>query len=138
MTGQRELEDGRKKHISEGRLTNGWHSYDEIQRLRMTISQTKPLQAHQASASRDQYNYKRPNQGPQQGSDMLRRGPPCPAYNSSAGCNLNSGHISNGKRMIHVCAFCLHNTSAVNPHPEVQCRNKIRLTGSNTSSSHFH
>lgn len=29
--------------ISEGRLANGWHAYDEIQRMRMVIAQSKPF-----------------------------------------------------------------------------------------------
>lgn len=135
-TGVRRWSEETFSRIAEGRMLNGWHSYDEIKRLRMIISQSKPISTHQPPTQKEQ-SYKRHTQGSQQGYEMLRGSPPCPAYNSTTGCNLNSGHISNGKRMVHICAFCLHNTSAVNPHPEAQCRNKIRLTGSNASASHF-
>lgn len=124
--------------ISEGRLASGWHSYDEIQRMRMVIAQSKPITTRQQNQSsvKDSYTRRYPHQNqpnqPQQ--DILKGGPPCPEYNSSTGCTLNSGHIKNGKRLIHICSFCLHQTSASNTHPEAYCRNKLRLTGSN---NHF-
>lgn len=115
--------------ISEGRLVSGWHSTDEIQRMRMILAQSKPIQAAQVQHNqRDNYVRKVPSQTQQQ-SEILKGGPPCPDYNSTSGCTLKSGHIKNGKRLIHVCSFCLLNTSATNTHPEAYCRNKIRLTG---------
>lgn len=115
--------------ISEGRLVNGWHAYEEIQRMRMVIAQSKPLVPKQ-NYYKDNSN-KRQHHQPQNQQDLLKGGPPCPDYNSTTGCALNSGHIKQGKRMVHVCSFCLHHTSAANNHPEAHCRNKVRLTGSN-------
>lgn len=118
--------------ISEGRLVNGWHGYEEIQRMRMVIAQSKPLAPGQQGQNnyKDNYN-KRQNYQSQSQQDVHRGGPPCPEYNSATGCTLNSGHIKQGKRMVHVCSFCLHHTSATNNHPEAYCRNKVCLTGSN-------
>lgn len=134
-TGVRRWSEEVFSRISEGRLLNGWHTSDEIQRLRMILAQSKPLLSASVQQSqqysRDNYTKKAPTSSQQQ-TDILRGGPPCPEYNSTTGCTLKSGHIKNGKRFVHVCSFCLHNTSAPNPHPEVYCRNKIRLTGAHT------
>lgn len=121
--------------IAERRLTDGWHDYEEIQRMRMVISQSKPftVRSQQQYQPREGYTKKHPNQS-QANQDIMKGGPPCPDYNSTNGCPLNSGHIKNGKRLVHVCSFCLLNTSAANNHPEIFCRNKVRLTGSN---NHF-
>lgn len=120
--------------ISEGRLINGWHAYDEIQRMRMVIAQSKPIIPKQSQTHyKDNFNKKHLSQ-PQSQFDINKGGPPCSDYNSPTGCTLNSGHIKQGKRQIHVCSFCLHNTSTANNHPETYCRNKVRLTGSN---NHF-
>lgn len=122
--------------ITEGRLVNGWHSYDEIQRMRLILAQSKPIPSRpqQQAYSRDAYNNKRSSSQANNQHDILKGGPPYPDYNSSTGCTLTSGHIKNGKRLVHVCSFCLHHTSASNPHPEAYWRNKIRLTGAN---NHF-
>lgn len=119
--------------ISEGRLVNGWHAYDEIQRMRMVIAQSKPFVPKQQNQSYYKDTFaKRQHFQPQNQQDIHKGGPPCPEYNSSTGCTLNSGHIKHGKRMVHVCSFCLQNTSTANNHPEAHCRNKVRLIGSNT------
>lgn len=47
---------------------------------------------------------------------------------SIRGCSLASGHILNGKKMIHVCSFCLFNNSAAHNHAEAHCRNKMHST----------
>lgn len=133
-TGVRRWSEEVFSRISEGRLPNGWHSSDEIQRMRMILAQSKPLPAplparpYPQNQQRDGFNRRQPSQTQQQ-QEILRGGPPCPEYNSATGCTLKSGHIKDGKRLIHVCAFCLLNTSATNTHPEAHCRNKVRLTG---------
>lgn len=133
-TGVRRWSEEVFSRITEGRLLNGWLSYDEIQRMRMVIAQSKPIVSRpQAQFSRNNYNRPQSNQL-QSSQDILKGGPPCPDYNSATGCTLNSGHIKQGKRLVHVCSFCLHHTSATNTHPEIYCRNKVRLTGSN---NHF-
>lgn len=118
--------------ISEGRLLKGWQSIDEIQRMRMILAQSKPILARSVpyvqNQQRDNFTKRQPAQTQSQ-TEILKGGPPCPDYNSATGCTLRSGHIKDGKRLVHVCAFCLLNTSAANTHPEVYCRNKIRLTG---------
>lgn len=119
--------------ISEGRLANGWHAYDEIQRMRMVIAQSKPSAPRQQTQGYYKENFNKRQQTQAQAQlDIHKGGPPCPDYNSTTGCTLNSGHIKHGKRMVHVCSFCLINTSAANNHPEAYCRNKVRLAGSNT------
>lgn len=121
--------------ISEGRLLTGWHAYEEIQRMRMVIAQSKPFVPKQQAPHnyRDNSNKKQLPHNQAQ-LDILRGGPPCPDYNSSTGCTLSSGHIKQGKRLVHVCSFCLYNTSTANYHPETYYCNKIHLTGSN---NHF-
>lgn len=64
----------------------------------------------------------------QTSSDILKGGPPCDMYNSAQGCSLQSGHMVRGKRLIHVCKYCLFNMSASNQHPEIYCRNKTKFT----------
>lgn len=121
--------------ISEGRLVNGWHATQEIQRLRMIIAQSKPFTARAYSQSQPRDNSGRrhlPQAQPQ--SEILKGGPPCPDFNCNTGCTLKSGHIKDGKRLVHVCSFCLINTSAANSHPEAYCRNKVRL---GTGHPHF-
>lgn len=107
--------------VAEGRLTDGWASYNEIQLLRISISQTsiakltqndghQPFRSGQANAT----------------GENLRGGPPCVNFNSQKGCPLPSGHIVNGQKLTHICAFCLFNASAARPHSEYFCRNKQR------------
>lgn len=132
-TGVRRWSEEVFSRISEGRLYKGWHSTDEIQRMRMILAQSKPLvptpsRSYTTTQNHDNFNRRNAAQSQSQ-PEILKGGPPCPDYNSTSGCTLRSGHIKDGKRLIHVCAFCLHNTSATNTHPEPFCRNKIRLTG---------
>lgn len=119
--------------ISESRLANGWHATEEIQRLRMIIAQSKPhsIRSYQQSQQRENFgrdNFAKRHQ-PQTVShnEILKGGPPCPDYNSNSSCTQKSGHIKDGKRLVHVCSFCLFNTSTANNHPEAFCRNKVRL-----------
>lgn len=123
--------------ISEGRLPNGWHAYDEISRMRMVIAQSKPIGTRPQNQQyyKDTFHKKQPLQNQNQPqTDIHRRGPPCPDYNSPTGWTLSSGHIKQGKRLVHVCSFCLLNTSTANYHPETYCRNKVCITGNN---NHF-
>lgn len=116
--------------VAEGRFTNGWASYQEIQMLRLTMSQAstakivhpkeQPAQKHQFQPQAD-----------------LRGGPPCASYNSQSGCQQQSGHLVNGRRVTHICAFCLFNTAAARPHSEFYCRNKQRHFAQPQAQSHF-
>lgn len=63
--------------ISEGRLVNGWHSYDEIQRMRMIIAQSKPITTRPQAQSYTRENFGRKQQFQNQPQfDILRGGPP--------------------------------------------------------------
>lgn len=93
--------------IAEGRIVGGWAARTEIQNLRMTIAQASTARI----ASKETVAPARPQQqGPpavrsqqaSQPSDHLRGGPPCATYNSQKGCPLPSGHVQNGKKMIHL------------------------------------
>lgn len=113
--------------VAEGRLSDGWASYSEIQLLRISISQTST--AKLAASSDNQSAFRAP-----QGnfpSDNLRGGPPCVNFNSQKGCHLPSGHLVNGQKLTHICAFCLFNASVARPHSEFHCRNKQRQGNSN-------
>lgn len=111
--------------VADGRLVKGWSETHDIQNLRMKISQASTAKL---AAPREQ------TQQPQQAQkhqfpnmyDHLRGGPPCVNYNSAKGCLLPSGHMANGKKLVHICAFCLFNSSAARPHSEYYCRNKQR------------
>lgn len=124
--------------VAQNRLPLGWHSRNDIEMLRLTISKvpSAKLPPREAVPVNPAPAPRRQNQFQQQHTqqDVLKGGPPCPNYNSSKGCSLPSGHMSNGKKMVHVCSFCLFNTSAANVHSEAHCRNKIRLAN---SASHF-
>lgn len=130
--------------VAQNRLPFGWHSRNDIQMLRLTMSRAAPLKlSNQMPSGHTNANQqfirepavRRPQQSAYHNQqEILKGGPPCPTFNSGKGCQLPSGHISNGKRMVHVCSFCLLNTSAANAHPEAQCRNKVRLAN---STSHF-
>lgn len=140
-TGVRRWSEEVFSRVAQNRLPLGWHSRSEIQMLRLTISQTATPKILNNSGARDLPSMPAPrrqnfaNQHAQHlQQEVLKGGPPCPGFNSAKGCHLNSGHMVNGKKMVHVCSFCLINTSAANAHSEAQCRNKIRLAN---SSSHF-
>lgn len=107
--------------IAEGRIAGGWSARTEIQNLRMTIAQASTARL----ATKELPNPPRAhNTG--HTNDNLRGGPPCVNFNSQKGCSLPSGHIQNGKKLIHICAFCLFDSATARPHPEFFCRNKQR------------
>lgn len=111
--------------VADGRLARGWADAQEIQNLRMKISQASTakitIPKDQPQAPPQQKSHQFPNM-----YDHLRGGPPCVNFNSAKGCLLPSGHVSNGKKLVHICAFCLFNSSAARPHSEYYCRNKSR------------
>lgn len=122
--------------IAEGRLPRGWDDVHGIQMLRMTISRASTAKLDQA---RDNTTRSKPFQ--QQGfqsqagfdQNQQKGGPPCQSFNSSQGCSLQSGHMVQGKKMIHVCSYCISELSVAYPHSFVQCRNKKRM-----DRPHFH
>lgn len=108
--------------VAEKRLPDGWRSSARIQNLRTGMSRVDtarlpiikdngPQKKHPAHAF---------------GSDPLKGGPPCAAFNTTQGCSLQSGHMMNGVKQLHVCSYCLANTAATHPHPEARCRTKQR------------
>lgn len=117
--------------VAEGRFAHGWASTHEIQLLRISISQTST--AKLANTTNDHQGTGRQHQLAQ-ANDQMRGGPPCMSYNSQRGCQLPSGHIVNGQKLVHICAYCLFNASATRQHPEFFCRNKQRA---NIAGNHF-
>lgn len=132
--------------VDEGRLE--WADSSSIQMLRMSMSRPSVAKIdpatgglikypsvpnqHNSGQSYDRSHY-RQNQNQGQGQvDVLKGGPPCEFYNSQQGCTQRSGHLVRGQKMIHVCCYCLYNTSASHQHPETQCRNKGKF-----GPSHF-
>lgn len=113
--------------VAEGRFSNGWASHGEIQLLRISMSQTSTAKL---AVTADTPHSGRQSQ-PTFNNDNLRGGPPCLSYNSQKGCNLQSGHIANGQKLIHICAFCLFNSSVARPHSEFYCRNRQRQGANN-------
>lgn len=119
--------------IAEDRLPGGWTASSRIQMLRMSMSRL-----HSARQTCEPDNFPRqrdaqprPLQQFSQQTDSGKGGP-CHAYNSHSGCPLPAGHMSNGKRLQHVCTFCLVNSCAPYTHPGTQCRNKAK-----SSAHHF-
>lgn len=110
--------------IAEGRIFGGWSAKTEIQNLRMMIVQASTAKIDNRD-NRDTTQANRPHFSAQS-SEQLRGGHPCVNYNSQKGCTLPSGHLHNGKKLIHICAFCLFDSAAARPHPEFYCRNKQR------------
>lgn len=116
--------------VSENRLEKGWLAKHDIQMLRLTISRD-------STARLQQYKdlYPRSRQAPAAtavASDAFKGGPPCPDFNSTRGCPLPPGHVMHGKKMLHICTFCLMNSASTFPHPETFCRNKTRV-----NNAHF-
>lgn len=107
--------------VAERRLPQGWGSAQKIQNLRTGMSK---VDSARLPSHKDFPNKKFAGNAGQH--DNLRGGPPCQNYNSSQGCPLQSGHMLNGKRQVHVCSYCLSNIAAVHPHPESHCRTKQR------------
>lgn len=124
--------------VAENRIK--WSDKAAIQMLRMSMSRCSTAKIDPAndavskithgadnknSSSYDHATKTRPHYQQTSGAgEIFRGGPPCEMYNSAQGCSLQSGHMVRGKRMIHVCRYCLFNTSATNQHPEIYCRNK--------------
>lgn len=118
--------------IAEGRIHGGWMATMQIQNLRMTMAQASTARigvnmstAQGAKQSQPTSTRFKQSQAPPT-SDPLRGGPPCMAFNSQQGCQLPSGHIANGQKLCHICAFCLFNAATPRPHSEFYCRNKNR------------
>lgn len=110
--------------IAHNRLPLGWKDTSRIQMMRLSISHASTARLSITNA-KDIPKYK---QSTFTGAQDLRGGPPCRDFNNHNGCPLPSGHLRAGKKMIHICSFCLTNTSAANPHSEADCRNKLRHT----------
>lgn len=108
--------------VAEGRLTDGWASYNEIQLLRTSISQTSMAKLTHQNDGQQPF---RSGQGSATGEN-LRGGPPCVNFNSQKGCPLPSRHVVNGQKLTHICAFCLFNAAVARPHSEHFCRNRQR------------
>lgn len=107
--------------VAERRLPEGWNSTARIQNLRTGISRADGARL---ASHKDSYNNNSRQYNTNHQPDNLRGGPPCQDFNSSAVCPLQSGHMIQGKRQIHVCAYCLANTAAVHPHSEAHCRTR--------------
>lgn len=108
--------------LAEGRL-RGWHAQHQIQMLRVTLAKV-PI--NKVQTQRDTAHPYGPKPAAASSTEVFKGGPLCQAYNSQNGCNLPSGHLVNGKRVMHVCTYCLFNTSAAHTHPENECRNRLR------------
>lgn len=109
--------------IVEGRIHDGWANHQKIQMLRMTVSRVRTAKI----SARNQPRSRQPAPPTSQSNDLLRGGSPCINYNSPQGCQLQSGHYVSGKKLLHICAFCLWNSATPHPHPECYCRNKQRF-----------
>lgn len=107
--------------VAEKRLPDGWNSTARIQNLRTGMSRVDSARLPMTKDS----SFKR-HQVQAQPNDSMKGGPPCPNFNSTQGCSLQSGHLVNGIKQIHVCSYCLANTAATHPHPEARCRTKQR------------
>lgn len=107
--------------IEEKHLPDGWKSTARIQNLRTGMSR---VDSARLPMTKD--NSARRYTAQAHGNDLMKGGPPCANFNSSQGCSLQSGHLANGVKQIHVCAYCLSNTAAAHPHPEARCRTKQR------------
>lgn len=120
--------------IAENRLPGAWNAASRIQMLRLTISQAHKHRSFPPRDSTPRDNYQKEQfrrqqiQQPTQ-NDAPKNGPPCQAYNSQAGCHLPAGHVVNGRKVQHVCMYCLFHSCAVYTHPEAQCRNKNKFAG---------
>lgn len=107
--------------VVEKRLPAGWDSTARIQNLRTGMSR---VDTARISLGKEPAQRRFTTQ--QHNSDALRGGPPCVQYNTAQGCSLQSGHLLNGVKQVHVCSYCLSNTAAAHPHPEARCRTKQR------------
>lgn len=120
--------------IAEGRLPQGWRSTEDIKMLRVTMSRASTARL---LPNKDQLNKDQPPKGRQQSGyvipDSQKGGSPCINFNGPQGCPQQSGHFINGRKVLHICAFCLWNTAVPHPHSEHFCRNKQRFN----STHHF-
>lgn len=106
--------------VAENRLPQGWNTTARIQNLHTGMSMAEGARLYtqrDPATTRRQFN-------PNHQADNLRGGLPCRDYNSPTGCQLQSGHMLQGKRQIHVCSYCLPNTATAHPHSEAHCRTK--------------
>lgn len=118
--------------VAENRLPGGWSTTSRIQMLRLTVSRSPSNCAYPPREnnnlrdhSKHQYSHQQ-HQHQFATAEAPKTGPPCTAYNSPSGCPLPAGHIINGRKVQHVCTFCLYNSCAAYTHSEFQCRNKNR------------
>lgn len=112
--------------VAENRLPAGWASTDRIQMLRIS-SRIGAVKTSQMPPKEQFPNTRARNPGNGQQQEFFRGGPPCPQFNSQQGCSQQSGNVgNNGKRLVHVCSFCLMQSTTVNMHSEAVCRNKAR------------
>lgn len=119
--------------IAEGRLPDGWAAHSKIQMLRMTISRasTAKLSTQNLHQNPTHPRIRQATAPSAHPNDNLRGGTPCINYNSPQGCLLQSGHYVSGKKLLHICAFCLWNSATPHPHAECYCRNKQRFNNQN-------
>lgn len=110
---------------AEGRLPAGWQSTGKIQLLRMSMARTSTARLC-LPAARDSQRSKLAMTAGGTANDYWKAGPPCRAYNSKDGCEHQTGHVLNGKRLQHVCSYCFVNAGATFPHSEANCRNRFR------------
>lgn len=109
--------------IAENRLPNGWYSTTRIQLLRVSMSKIDNAKLYCDPETPVQ----RKPQFTTQQADNLKGGPPCTAFNSPNGCTQQSGHLVGGRRMLHICSYCLVQTSTGYQHSETNCRNKAKF-----------
>lgn len=113
--------------IAENRIPNGWYSTQRIQLLRVSMSR---IDNAKINFDFEPVLHRKQQQAVMQfqpQADGLKGGPPCTAFNSQAGCSLQSGHMIGGRRMIHICSYCLVQCSTGYQHPEASCRNKAKF-----------
>lgn len=53
----------------------------------------------------------------------FKAGPPCRNYNKGQ-CGVQSHHVYNNHRQLHICAWCVTNKCIFAPHGEWECRSK--------------
>lgn len=109
--------------VAEKRMPRGWFSTDKIQLLRVSLSKVSTARL---ATAKDQVNQKSQGSTGATANDYWKAGPPCKAFNSKDGCDLQAGHLVNGRRVQHVCAYCFVSAAATFPHSEQSCRNKFR------------
>lgn len=109
--------------IAENRLPNGWYSSHRIQLLRVSMSRIDNAKLSFEVEPTPQHKH----QFTAQQTDNLKGGSPFPAFNSPTGCTHQSGHVMGGRRMLHICSYCLVQCSTGYQHSEASCRNKEKF-----------